>query len=767
MKRFQSHPWQVIENGFDPELNEVSESKFSIGNGHMGLRGNFEESFSGSTLQGSYLAGIFHQEKSNTFSWKKGFPECSAALLNSPSWIGIDVQVVGEVLDLATCKVKSFKRVLNMKEGYLERSFTAKLLSGKEVKVKVIRFCSLKRKTVGVIRYSITPMNFEGPIKIIPFLDGDVANQNTGQEKSYWKEEVKFLKKRSGYLLTETQNGANRVCVGMKFRILKNNEPIEFLTEPKEEENYVGCMAEVFCRRNEEVEVQKFSAVISSFSHPKANLFERCQELTRKAFKRGFEKLFKKHAAAWAANWSKVDIEIEGDVAAQQAIRYNIFQLFQAYTGTDERLNIGPKGFTGERYGGTTRWDTEASCIPFFLATSGHEVARNLLIYRYKHLKKAIENAERVGFSNGAALFPTATVTGTECHGEWEVNLEGIHRNGAIAYAIFDYVRYTSDKKFLLDYGLEILIGIARFWAQRVHWSIPKQKYVIHGVVGPNEYELNVNNNWHTNYVAAWCLRFAAEAVASAKRLNTAQTIKLMQRTNFDEAKETQLWVEIASKMYFPKDKKLEIFLQQDGFLDKVQLSVTDLKPEERPLFQNWSWDRILRSVFIQRADVLQGMYLFEDDFDEATLRRNFEYYEPRTVHESSHSPSIHAILASRLGKRGKAYDLFMRSARLDLDNLQKDTQHGLHVTSMAGTWLAFIKGFAGMRVEQKMLSFRPYLPNGWTRYAFKIHWRKNVLQLTMTKSGPVVLNLKGEKLQVKLNGKMVQLKGEQRQRES
>ena len=221
------------------------------------------------------------------------------------------------------------------------------------------------------------------------------------------------------------------------------------------------------------------------------------KELLNRVCNKGFDTMLAEQAAAWAEKWKHNDIMIAGDAAAQQGIRFNIFQLNQTYTGEDDRLNIGPKGFTGEKYGGSTYWDTEAYCVPFYLATADQKVARNLLLYRYKQLGKAIENAKLLGFKDGAALYPMVTMDGTECHNEWEITFEEIHRNGAIAYAIFNYVRYTGDEAYLAEYGLEVLIAISRFWAQRITLSAERQQYVMLGVTGPNEYENNVNNNWY------------------------------------------------------------------------------------------------------------------------------------------------------------------------------------------------------------------------------------------------------------------------------
>ena len=413
----------------------------------------------------------------------------------------------------------------------------------------------------------------------------------------------------------------------------------------------------------------------------------------------------------WAAIWELSDIEIEGDDKAQQAIRFNIFQLNQTYSGKHAHLNIGPKGFTGEKYGGSTYWDTEAYCLPFYMATKGAEVARNLLLYRYNQLDKAIENAKKLGFTGGAALYPMVTMNGEECHNEWEITFEEIHRNGAIAFAIYNYVRYTGDEAYIKDYGLEVLVAIARFWAQRASFSAEKQKYVILGVTGPNEYENNVNNNFYTNYIAQWCLRYAAEQVEVFKREVIAK-------------EELQQWLHIAQNIYFPYSEKYGVYLQQDGFLDKELKPASAIPAEERPLNQHWSWDRILRSPYIKQADTLQGFYFFRNHFTHEELCKHYEFYEPFTVHESSLSPCVHSVLAAALDKKEEAYALYLRTSRLDLDDYNKEVHEGLHITSMAGTWLSIVEGFGGMHVVDNQLHFKPCLPAHWRSLSFKVIFR-------------------------------------------
>ena len=277
------------------------------------------------------------------------------------------------------------------------------------------------------------------------------------------------------------------------------------------------------------------------------------------------------------------------------------------------------------------------------------------------------------------------------------------------------------------------------------------------GVTGPNEYENNVNNNWYTNTIACWAMDYTREAVELVKKKDVTKYDELANRIYFKEA-EIVRWRDISSRMYYPEDKVRGVFLQQDGFLDKELLTVNDLRPEDRPLNQKWSWDRILRSCFIKQADVLQGMYFFEERFDKATLKRNYDFYEPMTVHESSLSPCVHVILASRLGYKEKAYEMYLRTARLDLDDYNNDTEDGCHITSMAGTWLSVIKGFGGMQVHEGKLHFNPYIPDQWKSYSFRIEFRGRVLKIKVSKEKIETVLESGNPLTIQLNGKEVKL---------
>lgn len=763
MKNYITHDeWCIVEDTFHPEYNEITESLMSLGNGRMGQRGNFEEGYSGKSLLGNYVAGVYFPDKTRVGWWKNGYPNYFAKVLNACNWVGIDIEIEDEKLDLHTCTIESFRRVLDMKRGVLARECTVVLPSGKRLKINSQRFCSMVDDESGAIKFTLVPLNFDGVVTITPYLDGNIRNRDSNYDESFWDEIKKETAFAEGVLVLETKPNPYgveqfQVASGMRFDLALNGHSIDFQSQPVRGEKYVAGKTQVAVNQDEVLDIFKFGVNLSSTNYEVGMLAEAAKVYLDRVTAKGFSRMLEEQEKAWATKWENNDIQIEGDSLAQQGIRFNIFHLQQTYTGEDQRLNIGPKGFTGEKYGGSTYWDTEAYCIPFYLSTSDSKVARNLLIYRHRQLGKAIENAGKLGFSGGAALYPMVTMNGEECHNEWEITFEEIHRNGAIAYAIYDYVRYTGDDAYLSEYGLEVLIGISRFWKQRVNWSEAKNQYVMLGVTGPNEYENNVNNNWYTNYIACWTLRYTLEAIYTVKTGGNADVI--FDSTNFEPETEMVAWQHIIDNMHFPYDDERKVLLQQEGFLDKELLTVDQIT-EHRPINQKWSWDRILRSCFIKQADVLQGLYFFEDDFDAATLQRNFDFYEPMTVHESSLSPCVHSILAAKLGRNEKAYEMYLRTARLDLDDYNNDTEDGLHITSMAGTWMSVVKGFAGQRVRNGKLVFSPFIPTEWKSYAFRIGFRGTTITVSVKHDAVIVENPSSASITIEVLGQDYEVLG-------
>jgi len=746
--------WSVIEEGFDAERVKSSESLFSIGNGAMGQRANFEENYSGETFQGSYIAGIYYPDKTKVGWWKNGYPEYFAKVLNAPNWIGINITVNGEVFDLNTCReVRNFRRELNMREGWYHRSFEATLPNGIDIKANIRRFLCMDLDEVGVIKYDIIPLSGDAVIQFEPYLDAGVHNEDANWEEKFWETLAVDQNGDSGYVTARTFKTHFVATTFMHNMLALGAEEQQLQPDVNKSEDKVELTYTLEVAKGVTASITKFGGYAVSLNH--SDTLAGAQQAIAKAIAIGYEGLLAQQIAAWAAIWEMSDITIEGDVKAQQGIRFNIFQLNQTYSGKDSRLNIGPKGFTGEKYGGSTYWDTEAYCIPFYMATKDQQVARNLLTYRYNQLDRAIENAGKLGFTNGAALYPMVTMNGEECHNEWEITFEEIHRNGAIAFAIYNYHRFTGDYSYIPEKGLEVLIAIARFWQQRATWSDYRKKYVILGVTGPNEYENNVNNNWYTNYLAAWCIRYAGEQVEQVRREYADDYVRIIQKTKLTPD-ELAAWQKVSENMYYPKSDELGVYLQQDGFLDKELVKVADLDRSQRPLNQKWSWDRILRSPYIKQADVLQGFYFFEDHFTREELEKHFDFYEQFTVHESSLSPCVHSIQAAVLDKMEMAYAFYLRTSRLDLDDYNKEVEEGCHITSMAGTWMSIVEGFGGMRVHNGVLHFTPRIPKEWKGYSFKINFRGQILKISVHPTETKFSLEGGNELTVMVNGKEV-----------
>ncbi|SKA04083.1 maltose phosphorylase [Pilibacter termitis] len=734
---FDIHPWKIATTSISHEDHRLQESLTSIGNGYMGMRGNYEEGYSGDTHQGTYIAGVWFPDKTRVGWWKNGYPEYFGKVINAVNFIAVDIEINGEKVDLAKMEPKDFYLELDMQTGVLTRRYTVEI-NGVLSTLEFTRFLSLATKELSVQKINVKtdkPAN----IKLTSKLDGNVHNLDANYDEQFW------IEKSVGntpfpYITSETlpnNFGVEQFSVTAMAKTTTSPEVNSITSTEK-----LACK-EVFVFENEtEVTLFKNTVIITSRDVAEENHVAAAEEILLPSVEKGFEALLAEQIDEWAKRWEMADVTISGDDSAQQGIRFNLFQLFATYYGEDERLNIGPKGFTGEKYGGATYWDTEAYAVPLYLALTDTSVTRNLLKYRHNQLPQAQHNARQQGLKG--ALYPMVTFTGVECHNEWEITFEEIHRNGAIPYAIYNYTNYTGDTSYVENEGLEVLVEVARFWACRVHFSKRAGKYMIHGVTGPNEYENNINNNWYTNTIASWVLRYTSEMLEKFPREDLGVT-----------ADEVKKWQDIVDNMYYPKDEELGVFVQHDTFLDKDLMSVSQLDPSNLPLNQNWSWDKILRSCFIKQADVLQGIYFFGNEYTIEEKKKNFDFYEPMTVHESSLSPSIHAILAAELGMEEKAVEMYERTARLDLDNYNNDTDDGLHITSMTGSWLAIVQGFAQMKTWNETLSFAPFKPKTWNSYAFHINYRGRLLAIEVTDKVTVTLK-QGAALEIELYGEKV-----------
>ena len=413
-KLIETDAWRIIERRFDPERVKSAESLFAIGNGVMGGRANFEEAYSGEMLQGNYIGAIYYPDKTRVGWWKNGYPEYFAKVLNSAFWIGVGVEIDGEELDLAKVEVRDFYREMDMKRSVLTRRAQVVMRGGAVVEIEAVRFVSLARRELGVVKYSVTPINKAVSIKITPYIDADVRNTDSNYDEKFWEE----VKTQTDAVQSRTKKSGFEVA----WAQVNQMEGVQFETNTQPEK--VSAEATVRCEAGQSATLYKYVGICSSLNHSTDLLITKSREIATEASHVGFDTLLSEQEQAWAERWHGCDVAVEGDDEAQQGIRFCIFMLLQTYTGVDTRLNIGPKGFTGEKYGGVTYWDTEAYCLQFYLSTTGQDVARELLVYRHNQLDRAIENAEKLGFSGGAALYPMVTINGEECHNEWEITFE-------------------------------------------------------------------------------------------------------------------------------------------------------------------------------------------------------------------------------------------------------------------------------------------------------------------------------------------------------
>lgn len=749
LRTFEVAPWHVTTTQWDPENKRLQESMTSLGNENLGMRGFYEEGYSGDTLEGLYLGGVWYPDKTRVGWWKNGYPKYFGKVINAVNFIKLPVTVNGEQSDLAKQTPSDFKLDLDMQAAKLTRSFNVEI-GGTKVAFTFERFISAATKELVGQRLTVKNLGDQvAEVEVTNLIDADVRNEDANYDEQFWNV-LSSSTDGDHALMTaitkENNFGTERFTVGFESSVKTSMDQADTVKTDQQ----VGVAYRQQLTSGDELTFEKRSVFVSSRDFAdEAAIVDRLHELTDQLDQASFDDLLAAHTAEWADRWAKSDVKIAGNDEAQQGIRFNLFQLFSTYYGNDSRLNIGPKGFTGEKYGGATYWDTEAFAIPVYLAVADPSVTRNLLMYRYNQLDGAFVNAQEQGLKG--ALYPMVTFNGIECHNEWEITFEEIHRNGDIAFAIFNYTRYTSDKSYVLHEGSKVLTEISRFWADRVHYSQRAGKYMLAGVTGPDEYQNNVDNNWYTNLLAQWTLKYTLEVLGEvdadvAKDLNVS-----------DEEKAH--WQEIVDNMYLPEDEELGIFVENDGFLNKDLKPVSELSDSDLPLNQNWSWDKILRSPYIKQGDVLQGIWDFIDDFTPEQKAKNFDFYEPLTVHESSLSASIHSILAADLHKEDQAVEMYERTSRLDLDNYNNDTVDGLHITSMTGSWLAIVQGFAGMRVRNDQLHYAPFLPKKWDSYQFRQQFRGRVIEVTVDANGTNLELISGEPLTVDLDGQAVDLK--------
>ncbi|EOD00844.1 glycoside hydrolase family 65 protein [Caldisalinibacter kiritimatiensis] len=757
------HEWNIIEENFDVETNYLDETIFSLGNGYIGMRGNFEEGYNGpsdTSVEGTYLNGFYETHPIKYGEPAFGYAKNGQTMLNVTNSKIIKLYIDDEEFNMFSGNLVSYKRILSMKKGTLTRDVIWESPKGKKVNIKIKRFISLANKHLASINYEVVPLNFSGKITIASALDGDVKNLQTENDPRVGSAlehqpltlEDKFLSDSLGIIVQKTPNTKFTLVCGMENEL---KTTCNFSKENKEIEQRVENKYIIDATEGEKIVLNKYITYYTSRDYLDDELIPKAKETLTIARKKGFEKNLQEHIEILNKFWEHADVEIKGDKALQQGIRFNEFHLLQS-VGKDGKTNIAAKGLTGQGYEGHYFWDTEVYIFPFFLYNYP-KIARKLLEYRYSILDSARKRAREMAHKKGA-LYPWRTIAGEECSAYYPAGTAQYHINADIIYAVKKYIEVTEDMDFLLKYGAEMVFETARLWADLGSY-IPKKgnKFCIDSVTGPDEYTAIVNNNFYTNYMAKMNLEFGYDVANLLKDKYLDVYNRIKEKINLEED-EIYEWKKAADNMYLPYDEELDIYPQDDNFLEKPVWDFENTPKENYPLLLHYHPLVIYRHQVCKQPDVLLAMYLYSDEFTKEVKKKNYDYYEPVTTHDSSLSTCVFSILASEIGYNDKAYKYFMHTARIDLDNYHNNSQHGVHTACMGGTWMSVVNGFAGMRVEKGQLKFNPYLPNNWDGYRFRIMFKGRRVEVNVDRENVTYKLLDGKPINFKHGSKSISL---------
>lgn len=737
-KYLKVDPWRIVEEGFDPERNRVSESIFSLGNEYMGVRGYPEEGYGGDTLLGSYFNGLFEESKVNAHY--KGIIKTLRFMVNAVDWLYTRISVDGEKFDMAKSQFTDFQRVLDFKSGSYNRSLVWHLQNSKKLKITFERFVSMEISNLGCQRIVFEPLNFSGTVEVRTGLDFSVIHEDQG--RSYWDVLQQGQEDGITGILGQTVNTKNRLFSGFKI-----DAPAALETTAVEGDRFIGMDVTIQLEQGKPSSFDKFvvNYAEKDITTNQGALWNKGLDLAAQHLNANYESLASRQADYWTGVWADSDIKIEGDPENQQGIRFCIFQMYQTYHGDNPGFNIGAKGLTGEAYRGLAFWDTESYCLPFYIFNNP-KAAKSLLEFRYKSLPYALQRAKELDCEG--AFYPIATIDGTESCDLWQHSNLQLHVGTAVAYGIRHYVNITGDKSFLYEKGLEMLIEISRFYATRGQWGQKTGQFGYYGVMGPDEFQLMVNNNCYINLMAKKMFEYTLDVIGTMREEESTSFNALANRLNLTEEEQSN-WRKCAEHMSIPKDEDNGIYEEHDGFFNMPHLDIHSIPVTEFPLYSHWSYDRLYRYDMIKQPDVLMFMFLYSGQFSVEEKRANYDYYEPRCIHESSLSPSIHSIIAAETGKPEEAYKFFEFATRLDLDNYNRNTREGLHTTSIAAAWMNIVYGFGGMRSDGDQLVFNPSIPERWDGYSFPISFNGTKLVVEANKQRAFIRAVSGESVEI------------------
>lgn len=752
--------WLILQDEYDAAENLNYESLFCLTNGYLGTRGSYEEG-TVKSLPCTFVNGVF--DKSETFMRE---------LANLPNWLGIRLYVEKELIGIENCSILEFSRVLDMKHAMLVKRFLLEDKKGRQTLVEGIRFVSRANVHRMAVKLYVTPINYDGIIEVENIVDGSVINFADAPRfkvKHTYLMANERLTENGVYIECATRDNHLHVGTGAFLDAERNGKSViktrQFYAFGEQTIEFQDFDAE----QGVTTEITKYASIYTERDLPKYELHSAVKNEIDAFVERGFEQELAEHFKVYEEMWKEADIQIQGDFDLDRAVRFNIFHLMSTGNEHDDRVNVGAKLLHGEEYGGHAFWDTELFMLPFF-AYVFPKTAKNLESYRYRLLDAARANAAKNGYKGAQYPWESAD-DGTEQCPDWTIEPDGTcyrcyvadyehHVTAAVAYGIYDYVKITKDTSFLLKKGAEILMETARFWASRCEYITEKDRYEIRKVTGPDEWHEPVDNNVYTNYLAKWNLRYVIALIQDLKEHHREDYDRIAEKISLTE-KEIEEWNLVQSKIYLPRKEGTQLLEQFEGYFDLQEVTIQEYDKNDWPIRPaELKTMKTKETQIIKQADVVMLLHLMGEEFDEETTKLNYSYYEKRTLHGSSLSPSIYSIMGLKVGDDTKAYRYLRRAAFIDLINLQKNTREGIHAANAGGVWQTVVFGFAGLSIDADgILNITPKMPKEWEGVTFRIHYLNSWLEISIdAKNNAAVKVLEGAQTDVKVNGKLMRV---------
>jgi alpha,alpha-trehalose phosphorylase len=748
---YGTEPWRLVEKRLDLDLLAQSESIFALSNGHIGLRGNLDEG-DPHGLPGSYLNSLYEVRPLPYAEAGYGFPDAGQTVINVTNGKIIRMLVDDEPFDIRYGTLHSHERVLDLRAGTLTREVDWSSPAGARIKVTSVRLVSLTQRAVAAISYTVEPVDQ----KLRLVLQSEiVTNEELPQrgndprlaailEDPLVSEEHQCSNDAAparALLVHKTRVSGLRIAAGMSHEI-KGPEKMACRSESYPDLGRVTVAAAV--SPGQQLHLVKYIGYGWSSERSRPALIDQVVGALAGAQLTGWDGLLAEQRTYLDEFWEGADVELDGDAEIQQAVRFGLFHILQAGARAEYRP-IAAKGLTGTGYDGHTFWDTESFVLPVLMYTQP-SAAADALRWRHLVLAEAKQHAADLGLAGAA--FPWRTIRGQECSGYWPAGTAAFHINADIADAVCRYLDATEDAQFEQEVGLELLVETARLW-RSLGQHDAMGRFRIEGVTGPDEYSAIKDNNIYTNLMAQRNLACAADL--AVKLPDAAQKLGVT-------TEEAASWRDAAAAMYIPFDERLNVHPQHEGFTNYARWNFKNTPEESYPLLLHYPYFQLYRKQVVKQADLILAMYMRPDAFTAEQKARNFAYYEPLTVRDSSLSACTQSVMAAEVGQLDLAHDYLAEAALMDLRDVEHNTSDGVHMASLAGAWMALVAGFGGMRAGSGSLAFSPRLPGGLTELRFRLRYRGRKLRVTISSSRAKYELLDGDPLPVVHHGKEFQL---------